>query len=187
MKTETGIIVAAAMLALVGSVLIVPPASAHTCASYYGCDPHTCKDGEEHDHTQYNYVRRDEHCESHAAKPADPTQGPPPPGWCTVLVVPNVPPSVCKLLGNSTDLQRIMSTPDGVTDCGGAGGKSSSFAGPIVSFALTVEPSDVCRGGASSQFAPMTRARNVEPDRPAGAASIWLGGHVAEARLDSPA
>lgn len=61
-----------AMAILLAAVtLTAGGASAHTCRSYEGCDAKACKDGEDHDHTDMNYVARDEHCHS-TARPRGP-------------------------------------------------------------------------------------------------------------------
>lgn len=55
-----------AILALVATTVIYAPApaSAHSCASYQECDARDCPEEENHDHTDYNHIGKDEHCKS---------------------------------------------------------------------------------------------------------------------------
>jgi hypothetical protein len=82
-------------LALAGSLLmallVAAPASAHTCAAYDGCDASACTEGEDHDHTDFNYFTRDEHCASHAPPP------PPPEGSCKYNGI-EFPKKVCDII-----------------------------------------------------------------------------------------
>lgn len=66
----------AGLLALSSVSLFVPVSSAHDCAAYDGCDAGACKDGENHDHTNYNVVGQNEHCSSKEKTPPPPPRDP---------------------------------------------------------------------------------------------------------------
>lgn len=89
MRTKTGTMLAVLMLAT-SATTILPTAAAHTCASYNGCDATACKEGEDHDHTNYNTVTRDEHCSS-SSTPKDED-------GCTIFGVDDWPSIVCNLI-----------------------------------------------------------------------------------------
>lgn len=61
----------AALVAFAGLALAAPTVAAHTCSSYEGCDAQNCPDGEDHKHTDKNWVADDEYCES-SARTTDP-------------------------------------------------------------------------------------------------------------------
>lgn len=111
-RTKTTTLAGLRTLALAASLLAsavaltAGSATAHTCAAYDGCDASACKDGEDHDHTDYNYVERDEYCKSTAKPPSDPES-------CEYFGL-EWPPLVC----------RVIENPPGSTPILPAGGSS---------------------------------------------------------------
>ena len=89
-KSKTRTLLAGLLVAVAAAsvAFLAPSASAHTCAAYDGCDAGACKDGEDHDHTDYNYVQKDEHCSSKKA---------PPTGSCEYNDI-ELPGIVCELI-----------------------------------------------------------------------------------------
>jgi len=133
----------ASVLVLQALVLVVPTASAHTCAEYSGCDANACKDGEEHDHTDYNYVERDEHCSSHAKQIGD----------CQAAGV-TLPQVVCNIVaGNVTrvpDTGKVTSLPSNLPGCH----PKTKPTGPVATFSAVRDPDVGCQAERTGMFAP---------------------------------
>lgn len=88
-KNLCAVVVAATMMLAGVAASASPLASAHTCEGYTGCDADGCKDGEDHKHTDKNWVGEDEYCESHAV-----TEDP---DACEYNNI-EFPPIVCRLI-----------------------------------------------------------------------------------------
>lgn len=84
-KTTNLVLAALLVTSLVG---VATPTTAHVCKGYEGCDPDACHEGENHEHTDYNYVTEDEYCKSEA--PGDTTDEPD----CRILNI-EVPDIIC--------------------------------------------------------------------------------------------
>lgn len=69
-------------------VVAAPTATAHECKAYDGCDAGGCKEGEDHEHTDYNYVERDEYCKSSSTPPPEPC----------IIADREFPPAICAII-----------------------------------------------------------------------------------------
>lgn len=87
-KTTNLALAALLVTSLVG---IATPVSAHECRAYEGCDASACKEGEHHEHTDYNHFFEDEYCKSRAPPEEEDGWKKPP---CRVLGI-EAPDVVC--------------------------------------------------------------------------------------------
>lgn len=97
-RTKLSAFVLSVILAISAVGFALPSAAAHTCKAYDGCDAGACKDGENHDHTDYNHFTKDEHCSSTEKKPD------PPKGSCEYFGV-TWPKVVCDIIEKSGALE----------------------------------------------------------------------------------
>lgn len=90
------------LLLATAALAVSPSAEAHECANYSGCDASNCPEGEDHDHTDYNRVGRDGHCES-SSHPEDPN-------GCSIFGIDDWPELVCDLIdGRNLEVLPVVS------------------------------------------------------------------------------